>query len=221
MVGIQENMIISFQVGFINYILFNVMFVGIGQVVNLIFMGLWMLGFMFIGMVFYKSGFFFVVWSMLCYFIFLVVVIVVGVYFNWMFIMMMIFGEFFFQVKVDGFVWFFFGSVVFVFGYVNLVMLLFKVGLFKFVIVWFVSVGCMVFINYLSQMLIMIFIFVGVLGFGLFGMVEWVDQFKLVLLVWVIQLIWLLLWLFCFKFGLLEWFWCLLIYGKLQLIVKC
>ena len=132
----------------------------------------------------------------------------------------MINGEFSAQAKADGLAWSFFGSVVLSFGYASLVMLLSKIGAFKLLIAWFASVGRMAFTNYLSQTLIMTFIFVGAPGLGLFGTVERVDQLKLVLLVWAIQLIWSPLWLSRFKFGPLEWLWRSLTYGKLQPIVK-
>jgi uncharacterized protein len=66
----------------------------------------------------------------------------------------------------------------------------------------------------------MTFIFVGAPGLGLFGTVERVDQFKLVLIVWAAQLIWSPIWLHFFRFGPLEWLWRSLTYGGLQPLLK-
>ena len=78
----------------------------------------------------------------------------------------------------------------------------------------------MAFTNYLTQSLIMTFIFVGTPGLGLFGTVERVDQLKLVLIVWAVQLIWSPIWLHFFRFGPLEWVWRSLTYGKAQPMLK-
>lgn len=220
MADMQAGMIESFQAGFLQHIPMNALFAVIGQVFSFIFMGPRTLGLMFLGMALYKSGFLSAAWSTSRYLILSVVMIAVGVYLNWMSTTTMINGEFSAQAKADGLAWSFFGSVVLSFGYASLVMLLSKIGAFKLLIAWFASVGRMAFTNYLSQTLIMTFIFVGAPGLGLFGTVERVDQLKLVLLVWAIQLIWSPLWLSRFKFGPLEWLWRSLTYGKLQPIVK-
>ena len=220
MAGIQESMITSFQAGFINHIPLNAMFAGIGQIMSLIFMGPRTLGLMFIGMALYKSGFLSAAWSTSRYLILSVLVIAAGVYMNWMSTTTMIGGEFSAQAKADGLAWSFFGSVVLSFGYASLVMLLSRIGAFKLIITWFASVGRMAFTNYLSQTLIMTFIFVGVPGLGLFGTVERIDQLYMVLAVWAAQLIWSPIWLSIFRFGPLEWVWRSLTYGKAQPLLK-
>lgn len=92
--------------------------------------------------------------------------------------------------------------------------------MFSLIVNLFAAAGRMAFTNYLTQTLIMTFIFVGAPGLGLFGTVERVDQAKLVLAVWALQLIWSPLWLSVFRFGPFEWLWRTLTYGQFQPLRK-
>jgi uncharacterized protein len=74
----------------------------------------------------------------------------------------------------------------------------------------------MAFTNYLSQTLIMTFIFVGFPGLGLFGQVDRSVMMLMVVGVWALQLAWSPLWLSRFRFGPMEWAWRSLTYGKAQ-----
>ena len=78
----------------------------------------------------------------------------------------------------------------------------------------------MAFTNYLTQTITMVFLTVGGVGLGLFGQLERVDQARLVILIWIIQLIVSPIWLSVFRFGPFEWLWRSLSYGKLQPFMK-
>jgi len=77
------------------------------------------------------------------------------------------------------------------------------------------AVGRMAFTNYVTQSLICTWIFYGH-GLGLFGQVDRVGQFGVVLAVWALQLWWSPLWLARFRFGPLEWAWRSLVYRRVQ-----
>lgn len=98
-------------------------------------------------------------------------------------------------------------------GYASLFVLLVKAGA-KFLTEPLASVGQMAFTNYLTQSLIMTTIFYGGRGFGLWGEVDRVTLWAIVLGVWAVQLIWSPLWLSRFSMGPLEWVWRRLSYGK-------
>jgi uncharacterized protein len=65
------------------------------------------------------------------------------------------------------------------------------------------------------QTIICVLIFYG-FGFGLFGKVERIWQFLIVVAIYVFQLWFSQLWLKHFRFGPLEWLWRSLTYRKLQ-----
>ena len=112
------------------------------------------------------------------------------------------------------------GSLIAALGYAAAVMFICKSGWFSWVVHVFAATGRMAFTNYLTQTLIMTFIFIGAPGLGLFGTMERIDQAKLVLLVWALQLIWSPLWLSRFRFGPFEWAWRSLTYGRLQPLLR-
>jgi uncharacterized protein len=112
------------------------------------------------------------------------------------------------------------GSLIAALGYAALVMVICKSGWFSSVVNVFAATGRMAFTNYLTQTLIMTFIFVGAPGLGLFGTIERIDQAKLVMAVWALQLIWSPLWLSRFRFGPFEWAWRSLTYGRLQPLLR-
>jgi uncharacterized protein len=68
------------------------------------------------------------------------------------------------------------------------------------------AVGRMAFSNYILHSAVCTTIFYGH-GFGLFGKVERVGQFGIVLAIWLLQLIISPIWLRYFLFGPLEWLW--------------
>jgi uncharacterized protein len=98
-------------------------------------------------------------------------------------------------------------------GYASLLILLVKAGA-KLLTAPLAAVGQMAFTNYIAQSLIMTTIFYGGRGFGLWGEVDRVTLWVIVLGVWAAQLIWSPLWLSRFSMGPLEWMWRRLSYGK-------
>ena len=97
-------------------------------------------------------------------------------------------------------------------GYVGLVMLVCQSGALRRATRPFAAVGQMALTNYLLQTVICTTIFYGH-GFGLFGSVDRLGQFGVVVAVWVVQLIASPLWLQRFRFGPAEWVWRSLTYG--------
>jgi uncharacterized protein len=75
------------------------------------------------------------------------------------------------------------------------------------------AVGRMAFSNYIMHTVICTTLFYGH-GFGLFGKVERVWQFEIVLVIWAFQLIVSPVWLRYFLFGPLEWLWRSLTYWQ-------
>ena len=100
-------------------------------------------------------------------------------------------------------------------GYIGFVMLACRTAALHGVTRPFAAVGQMALSNYLLQTVICTTIFYGH-GFGLFGSVERVGQFAVVVGVSVIQLAWSPFWLARFRFGPAEWAWRSLTYGARQ-----
>ncbi len=75
-------------------------------------------------------------------------------------------------------------------------------------------VGRMALTNYLAQTLIMTSIFYMPWGPRLFGQVDYVQLWGVVVAVWVLQLAWSPLWLSRFRMGPVEWVWRRLTYGR-------
>ncbi|MGA8491617.1 MAG: DUF418 domain-containing protein [Terriglobales bacterium] len=71
---------------------------------------------------------------------------------------------------------------------------------------WLASVGRMAFTNYILQTVVCTTIFYGH-GLGLFGQLDRVQQFGIVLVIWAGQLVLSPIWLRYFLFGPLEWLW--------------
>lgn len=76
-------------------------------------------------------------------------------------------------------------------------------------------VGRMALTNYLSQTLIVTFIFYGH-GLGYFAKLQRPAMFGIVLGVWALQLAWSPLWLARFRYGPMEWLWRSLTYARLE-----
>ncbi len=98
-------------------------------------------------------------------------------------------------------------------GYASLFVLLVKAGA-RLLTEPLAAVGRMAFTNYIMQSLIMTTIFYGGRGFGLWGEVDRITLWAIVLAVWALQLIWSPLWLSRFEMGPLEWVWRRLSYAK-------
>jgi uncharacterized protein len=91
-------------------------------------------------------------------------------------------------------------------GWVGAVMLACRTAALLPLVRRLAAVGRMAFTNYIMHTVICTTIFYGH-GFGLFGKVERVWQFAIVLAVWALQLVVSPIWLRYFLFGPLEWLW--------------
>jgi uncharacterized protein len=220
MAGIMAGMTEAFRAGFVDHILWNAGFALMGQIMSFLMIGPRTAGLMLLGMALYKSGFLSASWSYARYGVLSVVGLGVGYYLCNASTQALLAGEFSPQALADGNAYMYPGSLIMSFGYASAVMLLAKIGAFSLIIKLFAATGRMAFTNYLSQTVIMTFIFVGAPGLGLYGTVDRVDQAKLVLLVWALQLAWSPIWLSLFRFGPMEWAWRSLTYRKAQPLLK-
>jgi uncharacterized protein len=100
-------------------------------------------------------------------------------------------------------------------GYIGLVMMICKAGIFSAIRSALAAVGQMALTNYLSQSLICNIIFMG-FGFGLFAQLERVEIYYVVFGVWVFQILFSIYWLKHYRFGPAEWLWRSLTYKKKQ-----
>lgn len=209
-----------YQSGFIDRLPYNAGFAALGEMAGFIFFGGRTFGLMLIGMALFKSGFLTARWSAPVYLVSAVIGLGAGLpVAAWA-------GS---AAIADGFdlrnLWEhqganYFASLFVSFGYASVVMLLSKMNTFRLLLHPFTAAGRMAFTNYLSQTLIMTYLFVGPPGLGLFGTMERVDQAQLVIMVWIAQLIISPLWLSVFRFGPFEWLWRSLSYGRFQPILK-
>ena len=100
-------------------------------------------------------------------------------------------------------------------GYIGLVIWCYKKGIFKKIQNRLQAAGRMAFTNYIGMSVICTFIFNGH-GLGLFGMFDRLQQFLIVISVWVLILILSPLVLKNYRFGPLEWLWRKLTYFSLR-----
>lgn len=212
----------AYQSGYINSLLWNIGFALMGQIGGLMTIGPRLLGLMFIGMALYKSGFLSASWSTARYAMIAGGGVAAGLAITAFGTVSMIEGEFGTTAIAIASTTSYFGSLIQAMGYAAAVMLAARAGgmLLKPLVDLFAATGRMAFTNYLAQSVIMTAIFVGPPGLGLFGTVERVGQFKLVLAVWAVQLIWSVLWLSVFRYGPMEWVWRSLTYGNRQPMLK-
>lgn len=112
------------------------------------------------------------------------------------------------------------GAAVFItLGYVSMLLLMIRFGLRRLVGV-LAPVGRMAFTNYLTQTLIMTFLFYLPGGPKWFGTMGPAELWAVVGGVWIAQLIWSPLWLSVFQMGPLEWLWRCLTYGRMVPLMK-
>ena len=107
------------------------------------------------------------------------------------------------------------GSLAVALGYVGLINLLVKTTWFAWPASLLANVGRMALTNYLMQSIICSFVFYGH-GLGLYCKLSRLQQFGVVLAIWVTQLIISPLWLNRFRYGPVEWLWRSMSYGKWQ-----
>jgi uncharacterized protein len=100
-------------------------------------------------------------------------------------------------------------------GFIGLLLMLYKSGMFNWLFNLFQPVGQMAFTNYLVQSLLVGFYFNGY-GLGMFGKLDRHEIYYVVGAVWVIQIIYSNIWLRYFRFGPCEWLWRSLTYWTIQ-----
>lgn len=177
-------------------------------------------GVMLLGMALYKWGFLTLKWSAMQYLIAAVIALGIGIPASFYSTNHLLDTGFAVEVMWIGETVNYFASLPMAFGYAAIIMLLCKLGVVNLLLKPLAAVGRMAFTNYLTHTLVMTFIFVGAPGLGLFGTVERIDQFQIVVAVWIAQLIISPLWLSWFRFGPMEWVWRSLTYWKLQPMLK-
>lgn len=107
------------------------------------------------------------------------------------------------------------GRVPFVIGYASLVILVFHQETFKYIGDGMVAVGRMALSNYLMQSIIGAFVFYG-FGLARFGEMSRLDLAAFILLVWIFQMLFSVLWMRVFNHGPVEWLWRSLTYWEVQ-----
>jgi uncharacterized protein len=115
--------------------------------------------------------------------------------------------------------WNYWGSLGVSFGYICMIMLFARSDVMRWLQDRLAALGQMALTNYISQSIICTLIFYGI-GFGLFGQLERITQFIVVVSVWILQLLWSRPWLNKYRFGPLEWVWRSLTYMKRQPMKK-
>ncbi len=205
------------------------------ETIGFIYMTFWWTGgFMLLGMALYKSGFFSACLDARAYLAWIAAALLVGlpltaaeVWHNFQRGWHTPFVESFGSIGVDA------GSVVMSFGLAGAVMIWCQVRILTgrgaprtdrallglSLYDRFSAAGRMAFTNYLMQTILCTAIFYGH-GLGLFGYVDRVGQFFVVLAIWLLQLVWSPLWLHYFRMGPFEWLWRTLTYFRPQPILR-
>lgn len=111
------------------------------------------------------------------------------------------------------------GSVVAAIGYICLGCMLCKINWWPAVRHAFGSAGRLALTNYLMQSVLATLVFYGH-GLGYFGYLSRLEQFGVVLAIWVFQLVVSPIWLSKFRFGPAEWLWRSLVYWKIQPLLR-
>ncbi len=104
-------------------------------------------------------------------------------------------------------------------GYIALIMLWSRSKAFTKLRDKLAATGRMALTNYIGQSIIGTYIFYG-FGLGLFGYLNRLQQFGLILLVWTFQTLFSSWWLGHFQYGPLEWVWRMLSHRRWQPIQK-
>lgn len=104
-------------------------------------------------------------------------------------------------------------------GHLGVIVVMWKSGVFQWLLKPFAALGQMAFTNYLMQSIICTLIFYGY-GLGYFGKFQRYELLYFVVAVWAFQLIFSVIWLQFFRFGPLEWIWRSLTYWKIQPLDK-
>jgi uncharacterized protein len=98
------------------------------------------------------------------------------------------------------------GSVSMTLGYIGIIVLAYRKGLFGKAAALIANVGRIALTNYLMQSLICVLIFYG-FGLGLYGSLSRLGLIPVIILIWVIQIQFSKYWLNYFQQGPFEWLW--------------
>jgi len=111
------------------------------------------------------------------------------------------------------------GSVLMAIGYIGFIMILVKLNATNWIFTRLSQVGKLALTNYLMQSVICSFIFYGH-GMAMFADLDRAFLALIVLAIWLIQIAFSHFWLSFFRFGLFEWVWRSLTYGKFQPMIR-
>jgi uncharacterized protein len=107
------------------------------------------------------------------------------------------------------------GGVVLACGYAAIIMACVSFPAGEMLLAWAAPVGRMAFTNYLTQSLVLGWIFYGY-GLGLFGRLSVVAALAIALVLYAAQIAFSACWLARYRYGPVEWLWRSLMYGKRQ-----
>jgi uncharacterized protein len=105
------------------------------------------------------------------------------------------------------------GQISLCISYITVIYKIVQSSLGKRVLKYLIPMGRMALSNYLSQTIIMIFIFYN-FGFDLFGRIGLIQTTGIAMLILVLQIVLSNIWLRHFRFGPFEWLWRSLTYKK-------
>jgi uncharacterized protein len=172
------------------------------------------LGLNLVGIWLFRSGFFQRQWSNFRYIAMGVILTVLGLTLTYLGAEKNIEQNFNWQYSMAfGYQFNYWGSVFSALGYMSLLMLLCSNIDHHRIKKALARVGQMAFTNYILQSLICTFVFYGY-GFGMFGQLERIHQFYVVMGVWVLLILFSSFWMSRFSMGPLEWVWRRLTYGR-------
>ena len=115
--------------------------------------------------------------------------------------------------------WNYSGSIFAAFGWIGLVLAMWKSGVLRGAVARLAAAGRMAFTCYILETLLCTTVFYGH-GLGYFGSVGRVGQVGITLAVWALLLVLAPWWLARFRFGPLEWLWRTLTYGRSEPLAR-
>jgi uncharacterized protein len=117
-------------------------------------------------------------------------------------------------------IFFDFGRLPFVLGYLSLIIFLFRIPTFRRLGDGLLAAGRMALSNYLMQSIIVAFLFYG-FGLAQFNQLSRMEIMMVIVVVWIIQVTASVYWMRRFHYGPFEWLWRSLSYWEAQPFRKC
>jgi uncharacterized protein len=117
-------------------------------------------------------------------------------------------------------IFFDFGRLPFVLGYLSLIIFLFRIPTFRRLGDGLLAAGRMALSNYLMQSIIVAFLFYG-FGLAQFNQLSRIEIMMVIVVVWIIQVTASVYWMRRFHYGPFEWLWRSLSYWEAQPFRKC